>query len=572
MRISRKFAERNTSIFHFEKNWCVFDYEKVNDFKIIGNKDFNRQYNFDILIDPTSYVFEYAEKIQLSFYLDEKNNMVAGGFSVNWGDTKPQLNQFDQITDQLFINDVSNVFINKNITKISINNIIDLIDEKSDSNVTEKYPVLFKRWLALLRKRYPNQYDQMFASKQTHKWFFSILIVLSAQLMMYEDLRKFFQNTKPLAITQKILKHSFKPLKLKNVNQTFSPKQDWMDVVAIIRKFYTTTFDTDDVRDLEDIESIVDSAWTKTEDESFLSPIPAYEITRQADISFMDEEQNIFLDDPQFKTFFLLTMAPSLFGLNEDGDRHISYEKYNEKIANLQSNMLLEETLADYVENNICEWNYDYAGFINKNLSSLIIKNANPVTITATGVNVFDVNLHVFNNYFWSMIYTQARFWKLWVLEVKFNKSRINNSSKLRDILYQLNNLKFDWNDDFYGMKEIKRLVQKYVEYNNFESSLRILIRRVMRTDSSFGKTKERATTQYAFIMAAIFGILDFFTTVYSILPVSYQHQTELTTDGLIAIVIGSFLSTILFIGFLVIFYKFYLKRKIAQWKKRRRR
>ncbi|WP_391591653.1 hypothetical protein MCAV_06150 [[Mycoplasma] cavipharyngis] len=570
LRISRKIAEQNTSIFLFENNWCIFEYEKINDFKIIGHKNFNRQYNFEIKINPTSYVYHYAQKIQLSFYLDEKNQMVSGGFSVNWGEVSQIEQSFNQITNQIFLNDVCNTFISKEIVNISINKIIELIEEKDTPKKSGKYPSLFAKWLKLLEQRYPLQFDQMIKTKQAHKWYFSLLIILSANLMMYEDLRKFFQNKRPIAIINKITKHKFQPLIIKNENNKINPKKDWIAVVKIIRQFYSSTFNVKDVKNLEDIESIVETAWTKSEDKSFLLPVPSYEITRKSTQSFIDEEQHIFLNNNNFKIFFLLTMAPSLFGLNEDSDRNISYEKFIEKINHLNDDILFEETLADYVEQNICEWNYDYAGFVNKNLVTLIIKNENPTIFTQSGLDVVDVNLTIFNNYFWAMIYTQARFWKLTVFEEQYNQIYNQDPSKLRTILYELNKLKFDWNDDFYNMKEIRKLVKRYVANNNFEKYLNLLINRVNRKDHSYGKSKERNTSHFALITAAIFGLLDFFTTIYSILPVSQAKANELSVDGLIFIIIGSILSLVLIITFFIIWYKFYWRKKILIWKNKK--
>lgn len=132
----------------------------------------------------------------------------------------------------------------------------------------------------------------------------------------------------------------------------------------------------------------------------------------------------------------------------------------------------------------------------------------------------------------------------------------------MRQYLYQLNNLRYDWHDDFYGMKEIKKIVKQVNKHNGVENSLAEISSKISRYDRIFAKNKERSNMSYALIAASFFGILDFFTTVFSILTVE-TGKHPIPTASLTIIIIGCILFFFMICSIGIIFYRFYFQPKI---------
>ena len=69
------------------------------------------------------------------------------------------------------------------------------------------------------------------------------------------------------------------------------------------------------------------------ENRSFGIPMWNYEIIRNSDVPFLDEESSLFSSDREVTIFYLLTMNPELFGLN---DTNFNFIRYSDLVKNIK--------------------------------------------------------------------------------------------------------------------------------------------------------------------------------------------------------------------------------------------
>lgn len=533
------------------------------DLKILGNVYSDKRYIYSIEIDPESYLYDFVEQIQIAFFIDEKNKTITGGFSLNLGQDK-LLNSFDEIIRKMYMNSLIKNFVHRELSPLSVNNflsIIDLYDEIKIDGQNEVHDItkinkksildLKKEWKDFLNEKIFTNKSNFIVDKQLYEnqLFYATLNVFLSCLTIYEELKKYFSSKEP-----ELFLPLFKRVEYVKVNDDQTYEQDLYELIHLLKNRYFY-FKKDNKKSLKKIKSAEDAIEAlikidQMENVSFGSISTSYELTRNIDIPFLDEDDDVFMNSKELKIIYLLIFNPSVLGMNYLSLDFLKYDNFYKNISTINIDDSWNELLDTTIDKTICEWNYDYVSFIDQNFSNLIIKNDNPIKKNIGNDQEIkyeiDPNKKIYDNYLWSFIYTKTLMWRLTDIEENMKIDKIERPWKLRDYLNQLELLRLDWHDTFYGITQVKIIVKKIDSFFNFNSLNKILKEKITKEDKLYGKGKERKNLAAAFVSAGIFGLLDFFTMVYSVLTVQ-NSDNKLTPVNIAIISIGSIFAICLF-------------------------
>lgn len=536
------------------------------DLKIVGNKYTDKRYIYSIDIDKNSYIYDFIEQIQIAFFIDEKNKTITGGFSLNDGQDK-LLNSFKEIVEKIYLNSIVKNFIHKELCPLSVNNFFSILDIYSEINILDKkvkndnnkqIDKINKKSLQILKREWKKFLDEKIFSDNKHfkknkiyyehELFFSFLNIILCCLTIYEELKKYFSSEEP-----EIFLPLFKRVEYVKINDEQTAEQDFYELMDLLKNRYFY-FRKDNKKNLKGIKSADDAIealikFDQLENVSFGNISTSYELTRNIDIPFLDEDDDIFMNSKELKLIYLLIFKPNILGLNIYSVDFLDFKKFYKNLIDIELDDTWNQLLDTTIDKTICEWNYDYVSFLDQHFSSLIIKNNNPIKVKDASQKMLyedDPNKKIYDNYLWSFIFTKTLMWKLSDIEENLQIAKEECPWKLRGYLNELELLRLDWHNSFYGIDQVKNIVKKIDSFFNFNSLNKILKEKITKEDKLYGKGKERKNLAATFVSAGIFGLLDFFTMVFSVLTV------EKTNDGLsssnIAIIsIGSVFAFCLF-------------------------
>lgn len=570
----------------FNEPLYIKEIMNYGDVQLVGDEYDDRRYNFSIDINPHIYLYKYVEEIQLSFFLDEDNKILSGGFSWNHKQIPKSTINFDETIDKVYIDTLIKYFVNKQLYPMTLNNILDIVEYyemnsnqkkkfSRQANITpnKKKPLDFKNvgvsdlqenWINLINKKYLSfkKMNKEEINYFENELFFSILIVSIISLGLYEELKKYFTNENPEIILNLLDKPS---LIKEDPNQ--SPEIDFIELVKHLRITYFNEKGKKNklnkIKTADDFFEIINKH-SYFENYSFGKPIQSFEILRIDNTPLMSEF-HLFDNDEELKIIYLLIIHPELFALDENTASFIDLEQLKNILFRNKITSKLSESLKTRIEDSKCEFNYNYISFLSDTSTILLIKNDTFLFETKNNLNNRKSNLYA--NYFWAEIYCQSRNWMRMDIEYEFsNKSIFKNSRYYRENIIILENLKFSIYDDFYGMSQIKNIVRKIDKLDNIQQSIEQLISQMRKTDQIAKKDRERKSILLAYVVATLIGFINFFAMVFTILTVE-NIQAGLKTENITVISIASFLAAIL-LSILI----YFLTRELKNWRFKKRR
>lgn len=573
---SKSTDKQNNKIFIDEK-------KDVNDFNIIGSIDSSKRYNYSLNLNKDSYLFKLVEQLQFSFYLDEKGQMLSGAVSFNWGKMSSLSFDFTQGYEKAYLLHLLKVFIQDELKYLSLNNLIDLIDEnflnekmshtaskskKHDSRKTNhkfNFYVLKNNWTTFINKKFLcfQKFNKSELLYYENELFFSLLTLLTISLVMYEDLKIYFRSKTPELILSLIEKEN---ISLSNIdNGTLSTEELFFNLINFVKKTYFN-FEKIKVTEIKSADDAIKALikFNNIEKESFAHPIISYELIRNDESPFLYQKEEIFLNNVKFKILFLLILDPELFGLNESKYNLIEYDEYEELLNALKHSDNLDEVIKKTIDRCSCEWNFDYVSFINESLSFLLIKNNNINLIKEKNFIVdydYGANKKLFNNYLWAQIFTQTRIWKIKFLEEKLYEHNNSHPFLLKKYLNELEALYFDWNDTFYGIPEIIIIIKKINSITHLKETITTLSSKFNSANQIYGKSKERKYLGLALMTASLFGFADFFTMIFTVLAVQ-DASAGVNPTSIAFISFGTLLTFFIFIILFVTIFKSIINKK----------
>ncbi|MBR4486029.1 hypothetical protein IKS57_01485 [bacterium] len=137
-RIAMLTTSKNGSLFkNLSKDSEPFyiTYDKNNDFSnnILGNIHTNKMYSFAAYINESSYLYRFADKLNIMFYLQQDTNRIVGGFALNKLDTDS--NNFNDTLDDYYISNLINNFIIDQLYPFDLELLLDI---KKNFNANNK--------------------------------------------------------------------------------------------------------------------------------------------------------------------------------------------------------------------------------------------------------------------------------------------------------------------------------------------------------------------------------------------------------------------------------------------------
>lgn len=540
----------------FNEPMYIKSIEFDKDIEIVSDNLSERRYSFVIETNPESYLYSYLKKITLSFYLDDENKILSGGFSLTlFENTENQNIESEKIIENIYLSNLVRHYIIKQLYPISLNNILEIVNEYKPETNTNKFSkknttkiindkknsglIDFKQitakdlkdnWIELIERKYlrfKKDCEDSEIKNIKENLFFSILITTMITLSLYEELKIYFTNEKP----ELILNILDKPALIKeDPNQ--NPEIDFYELSKFLKLNY---FHKDiikknkfkKIKKIDDIIKVISEHQATIEYESFGSPTPIYDIQIDDSTPFVSSKK-LITEDMNTRIFYLLTISPELFGMDQYAGFFIEYGQLLKVIEKTRQNLNISDSFKAKIENSRCEINNNYVTYLSEAPAILLIKNE---------------PINLFNNYFWAEIYAQSRIWMRNDIEYDFNNDKIKkNTFFYREKIRSLENLSFDWYDEFYGLPEIKGIVKKIDTISNLKNSIDLLINKMKQQDSINKKDSERKTMVLAFVVATIIGFINFFGMVFTILTVD-DIDAGLTTTNIIVISISSILA-----------------------------
>lgn len=305
-----------------------------------------RRYNFVININQKSYLTNYLNQIQLSFYLDEENKILSGGFSLNFENNNPNIT-FHETVRKIYLRSLIHNFIIKQLYPLSLNNILELVPDYPNNSQLgkqrhQKKPYLKfvsndldrikANWNNLIEKKYLRYVSLTEAGKQYYydDLFFSIMISVMVILLLYQELKIYFTSKTPELILG-LLTKNLDPVQ----EGPSSAKRDFYQLSKYLQTQYFAQKPRINVKKIRDPEELIDAIAKARADygfESFGYPVPIYEIV----IDFQGviiSADSIFHANDHLKSIYLMIILPELFGLDEDTTYFVDYGQLLQIIA-----------------------------------------------------------------------------------------------------------------------------------------------------------------------------------------------------------------------------------------------
>ncbi|WP_027121888.1 MPN337 family protein [[Mycoplasma] imitans] len=500
-----------------------------NDFEIEAKKSQDLRFVFEMYVEDYSYLKQYCDKIQINILFDESNRIISGNFVFFKQAVEVDL---EQLIKHVYRNYFVKNFIKEHFMNNSLRNQVRLFEDltinKEDKSIylTSKFKSQFISTLHHIDEANNLHIDH-------EEFFYAINILNFIILMIYEDLKAFFQSKKPISFLDFIQRKT----NLSNVKSNTHAELDFLNLFNYVNSKYFFNHDLDlhqeEVDNLEDALDLINEFYDlyQFEQRSLSDQILNFEI------SLTDHKLE------NYNKIILLLMYPELFGLD------------NVEYVNSKFDQLLESFTNFHIYDNIdyqkkhdavlCELNPNYECFINSNKDFLIIKS------NFESLNLFEI-------YNWALIYENLYEAKYISISNKFYKLKNTQPQIMRVLLNQLDQLKYYTAKKIYGLGHIEIVISKLLKYNDFDNTINQFIKTINRDDQMYGKSKERKYLILGIISAFLFGVMDFLTTIFSILPVT---QDDLSISGknipsLVVISTGTLLASILLIILTVSYFK----------------
>ena len=455
---------------------------------------------------------------------------------------------------------------NSFIKDLKLKNKKDKNTYKSKTINKKSLEDLKKSWKEYLNEKVFNTENSELLKKKKYlesDYFFSFLNVLLCCLAMYEELKTYFTNEEP-----ELYLPLLKKLEFIKINEDQNSEQDFYEIIHLLKNRYYY-FGKEKIKSISSPEDAIEALikFDKFENESFGQTSTFYELNRNINSPLWNDYEDIFVNSKEMKIIFLLIFDSDILGINLLSADFLSYSSFIKNINNLDFDNSWNKLLKELVYRNICEWNYNYVTFVDNLFNGFVVKNH----IESSNKNTFydqDENDAIFNNYLWSFIYAKTIIWRLQNIEEDLQVAKVDHPWELRGYLHELENLRLSNLDDFYGIQQVKNIVKKIDSFYDFNKLNVFLKEKITKEDKLFGKGKERRNLAATFVSATIFGILDFFTMVFSVLPVSENDFHSAGTFQIILISIGSVFALILFIilSYLIFVPLIFKKKKKNQY------
>lgn len=511
LEINSSFNAKKPLFLPFESKKILEEKFETPDLRILGDNWSETRYIYQCNIHPENSIFLLAEKLEIYFVINPKKNQIDCGIVFDLWDEEDQVYGKKEILKKLYLNSLVQAFLKKEFNRTNLIDLVADLDFLKTHQIKEndKVKKLYSTWSKLVK----NKVDiEDLASKET---FYSCLNLVLISSILMENMRLYFQSKNPKKYLATFFSNQFfKNHKVDNQAELF------FLLITYIKTTYLKNLSDASIRyqsskDINDQLTELGSSLIKIERISTV-----YELTRNANIPFLDEDEDIFLKSSFLKILFLFFYKSELFGIDLGLNNFLNFENFYAVFNQYENDKTADDLVEELIDTYVCEWNYHYIGFVDNEFTTVLIKNEylskNKQTLEV--MDNFEVN--TFDNYMYSLIYYRNVLIHLFDFDQQIQLTKTKNPWKLRKLLYELDMFKINWNDNFYGINQVKNIVKKIDAFFNLNEINARIWKRLSLDDKAYGKTQERKNLTATFASAVVFGMLDFLTMIYSVLTV----------------------------------------------------
>ncbi|WP_462217936.1 MPN337 family protein [Mycoplasmoides genitalium] len=492
------------------------------------------QLTFNVTINPKNTLANFFEGFNIYLHFNEENNTVIGSFSLQWHIKKTDL--FSE-TKNIAINNLIHTFCKNNMHEISFMQIINCFSKtkiNKHGEIVLKSCAFKQKWQNVVAEKYPFST----ASKDLEKIndFFDALFVM---LLLVCHL-----NKNLLWLCEKTDSFEWKPSQKTALFKANDSGAYLARMLLFLNDWYNenqaiTTADIENVNEVEDIGKLVEKYSTNQPQKLSLNSTVYVLQTKQKQFFLKND---FFFNNNEAKLFFLITMKPNVFGLDDTAiANNLNLKKISDFFKEIDFND--EDILNDFKQEQeklLVRRTFNQLLFMNKNTEILSV--------------VDDKQKSVIHNIVWTITYSKAIMLKAFDYSKAFEKNRTSDPSLLRSNLTVINRLRYL--SEYFQNASLKYdlLYTKAKQYMQIDKFINDMIRKVNHEDEIFGKFKERIYLSLGIISAVVFGIVEFFNCVWTILTVSQEvvDKSVLDPRNIIFISIGTILVLFLLVTILV--------------------
>ncbi len=485
-------------------------YDQNNDFSnsILGNIHTNKMYSFSANVSKESYLYRFADHLNIMFYLQQDTNRIVGGFVLNKLDSDS--NNFDDTLNDYYISNLINTFITDQLYPYDLELLLGidkgLIDKQgNDKNAVEPIKPLSMEDsnIALLKENWEKLITTKFLKYKTdlseeeveyykNTLFYSIMSTWMIIVHIVEELDEYFTsgNEEKLIQTAKA-----KEQVVSKINMT-----ETADFLSIAN--YLKVAKTNDIMA------------RKFDNYSLSKPRMLFDVYNEDNIFLLDANQ--IIKNRILTSYLMMILFRDEYGISDINSNFLNINQLRRLLQEDVQNGF-SQTQIDEFTKTICAQNFDYVSFINDNQIVLLHNRANDKNVQFK---------KIVNYYTWATVFVASK--ELERNDLKDHTDYImisNQKSKVvffRQIIRDIEDIKFNWDDDFFGVKQIKNIVFTMNKQTKLVESLNGLMDRVKTEDEIFKRQTERTSIILSFIVALLIGYVDFLACVFSILPCSW--------------------------------------------------
>lgn len=305
-----------------------------------------------------------------------------------------------------------------------------------------------------------------------------------------------------------------------------------------------TNEDIEKVDEVEDIGKLVEK-YSANQPQKLSSNSTVYVFEPDKKQCFLKNDD--FFNTNEAKLLFLITMQPNVFGLD---DTAIANDLNLREIGDFfkEIDFTDSDVLNDFQQQK-------ETLLVRRTFNQLLFMNSNTDVLSIVN-NKFKSAIH---NIVWTITYSKAIMLKAFDYSKIFEQNRTNDPSLLRSNLNSINRLRYL--SEYFRTASVKydQLYTKVKEYMQLDQFLVDMINQVNHEDEIFGKYKERVYLSLGIVTAVVFGIIEFFNCVWTVLTVSQQTAEKSLADPRNTVIIG--IGTILVLTLLITILTFMTRR-----------
>ncbi len=495
---------------------------------------------FNVVINPRNTLANFFEELTIYLHFNEENNTVVGSFSLKWNIKRADL--FSE-TKNIAINNLIHTFCKNNLNEVSFIQIIKCFAKtliNKQGQIVLESCAFKQKWQNIVEQKYPFSTIHKNLKIVNSDFFDAFFVILLLICHLNNNLLWLCEKTEHFEWKLNSKISNFK----EDNTEVYLSK-----MLLFLKDWYfenqaVTNEDIEKVDEVEDIGKLVEK-YSANQPQKLSSNSTVYVFEPDKKQCFLKNDD--FFNTNEAKLLFLITMQPNVFGLD---DTAIANDLNLREIGDFfkEIDFTDSDVLNDFQQQK-------ETLLVRRTFNQLLFMNSNTDVLSIVN-NKFKSAIH---NIVWTITYSKAIMLKAFDYSKIFEQNRTNDPSLLRSNLNSINRLRYL--SEYFRTASVKydQLYTKVKEYMQLDQFLVDMINQVNHEDEIFGKYKERVYLSLGIVTAVVFGIIEFFNCVWTVLTVSQQTAEKSLADPRNTVIIG--IGTILVLTLLITILTFMTRR-----------